>query len=58
VGGVEWMLAIAGVFVAAVDGTGLGNFRRGGSARILRYGEQERACSKAELRGQRTIGWK
>jgi ribonuclease HI len=35
-------LAIAGVFVAAVDGSCLGNFRRGGSARILRYGEQER----------------
>ena len=35
-------LVIAGVFVAAVDYSRLGNLRRGGSACILRYGEQER----------------
>ena len=37
--GVEWCLVIAGVFVAAVDYSCLGNLRRGGSACILRYGE-------------------
>ena len=35
-------LVIAGVFVAAVDYSCLGNLRRGGSACILLYGEQER----------------
>ena len=35
-------LVIAGVFVAAVDYSCLGNLRRGGSACILRYGEQKR----------------
>ena len=35
-------LVIAGVFVAAVDYSCLGNLRRVGSACILRYGEQER----------------
>ena len=35
-------LVIAGVFVAAVDYSCLGNLRRGGSAWILGYGEQER----------------
>jgi hypothetical protein len=34
-------LAIAGVFVAAVDAFCLGNLRRGGWASILRHGEQE-----------------
>ena len=38
----EMCLVIAGVFVGAVDGSYLGNLRRGGSGRILRYGEQER----------------
>jgi hypothetical protein len=50
-------LVIAGVFVAAVDG----------SCRAISAGEVRRAfcgtanrsaCSKVELRGQRTIGWK
>ena len=35
-------LVIAGVFVAAVDYSCLGNLRRGGSACILRNDEQER----------------
>ena len=35
-------LVIAGVFVAALDGSCFGNLRRGVWAFILRYGEQER----------------
>ena len=40
--GVEWMFGDRGSVCAAVDYSCLGNLRRGGSACILRYGEQKR----------------